>query len=90
MDQSVDLLHLIRIKKQVRAIEYALFNRSQRALLRMSKFNFLSENSDTSSDGEYPNIAQIVGYKIETQLDRQLCNNTVRMRKRVRASSNCV
>ncbi len=66
VDSSVDLLHLIRIRKQVRAIEHALFNRSQRALLRMSKFNYLSENSDTSSDSEYPNIAKIADYKIET------------------------
>lgn len=51
----------------------------------MSRYNYLSENSCTSSDCEFANAAKIkslVGYRIKTKLDQRLLNLMVWKKKK--------
>jgi len=45
---------------------------------RMSRWNYLSENTSTDSDLEYPNIGKLIGYRISGPLDRRLIKSATR------------
>ena len=51
--QSMDVVTLIRTQKRLKALENFLFTKPQRNLLRMNRWNYLSENSSSSSCSEY-------------------------------------
>ena len=46
----------------------------------MNRWNYLSENSSTSSDNEYPEPTLIQGEKFDTVLDSKLIANAYKSR----------
>jgi hypothetical protein len=47
----------------------------------MNRWNFLSENSSSSSDYEYPDPSLLEGEKFETTLDSKLIDNAYKSRQ---------
>ncbi len=72
---SMDIVTLVRTQKRLKAIEHVLFNKSQRILNKMNRWNFLSENSSTSSDGEYPDVFRLNNYRLVSKIDVKLLEN---------------
>lgn len=51
---SLDVVTLIRTQKRLKVLEKILFNSKQVVLSRLSRWNYLSQNTSTSSGEEYP------------------------------------
>ena len=53
----------------------------QRVLNKMNRWNYLSENSSTSSNQEYPDPFLLEGEKFDSLLDSKLISNAYKSRK---------
>ena len=53
IDSCLDVVTLLKTQKRLKVLEKALFNSRQLVLSKMSRWNYLSENTSTE-DNEYP------------------------------------
>ena len=60
--KGLDVKTLLRTQKRLKLLESVLFNRFQRVISKMSRWNYLSEHSSTSSDQEYPDARKLQLY----------------------------
>lgn len=70
--KSLDVVTLIKTQKRLKALENFLFTKPQRNLLRMNRWNYLSQNSSSSSCSEYPDFKQLEGVYLREETDTKL------------------
>jgi hypothetical protein len=66
---SLDVVTFLRTQKRLKQIEKAVFNSRQLVLSKMSRWNYLSQNSTSSSDSEYPDQKRLIDYRISGAQD---------------------
>jgi len=49
LDNALDIQTLVKTQKRLKALENVIFNSQQRVLHRMNRWNYLREDSSTSS-----------------------------------------
>ena len=72
---SIDIVHLIRLRKRLKILERAVLNPGQIQLSKMSKYNFLRNNVSSSSDDAEYAIKQertLDGYQLSSAIDAAL------------------
>ena len=72
---SIDIVHMIRLRKRLKILERAFFNPAQLQLSKMSKYNYLRNNVTSSSDDAEYAIKQeriLDGYELSTAIDAAL------------------
>lgn len=69
VDDALDIVNLIRSQKRLKVLEHVIFNREQRVLNKMNRWNYLRDFSSSSSDQEYPDPTKLLGYLPDRYLD---------------------
>lgn len=75
---------MIKIHSRVKSIENILFNKRQKILNKLSRWNYLWESEFTSSESQEPDVGKLLGYKVSGTLDQRLFNNIEFKKKKIK------
>lgn len=81
INNCLDVVTFLRTQKRLKQLEKMVFNSRQLVLSKMSRWNYLSANSSSTSDTEYPQLSKLLNYKISGTLDNRLLKATTRKTK---------
>ena len=81
IESSLDIVTLVRTQKRLKALENLLLTGPQKIVHKMNRWNYLSENSSSSSDQEYPDPTLLENERFETALDGKLIENAYKSKQ---------